>query len=162
MTDGTPGEDAVDPETEATRLQSIEQYLEHLGNSNPYYDWLETGVESVDRGFVRLRQPFDDRVRPPEVGPTDGINGGIIVTLADAAGMAAVIAEALEPIPLATTQVNMSFHDGATEPHIVEAEVVEFGSTLATSRVEVFPEGELGAADPDLVASGETTARLFD
>jgi len=150
------------PEDVTERLATIEQYLDHLRTANPYYDWLGTEVVDVERGHVRLRQPHDDRVRPPEVGPAEGINGGILVTLADAAGMAAVIAEALEPIPLATTGVNMSFHDGADEAHLVDASVIEFGSTLATARVEIRPESERDAADPNLIASGETTARLFE
>lgn len=154
--------DSLDPETEAARLESVEQYLEYLRTSNPYYDWLGADVLSVERGRVRFEQPHTDKVRPPEVGPTEGINGGVLVTLADAAGMAAIIAEVLEPIPLATTSVDMTFHDGVNERHIIESEVVDMGSTLATSRVRVYPETELESEDPDLIASGDTTARLFE
>ena len=155
-------DDGIDPETEATRLESIEEYLAYLRESNPYYRWLDPDVLGVERGLVRIRQPCSERTEPPEVGPAEGINGGILMTLADAAGMAAIIAEALEPVPLATTQVNMSFHDGIEAAHVVEAEVVDFGSTLATSRIEVFPEADLGADDRRIVASGEATARLFE
>jgi len=76
--------------------------------------------------------------------------------------MAAVIAEALEPVPLATTRIDMSFHDGVAAAHVVEAEVVDFGSTLATARIEVVPESDLGESDRRVLASGEATARLFD
>ncbi|MFB6141001.1 MAG: PaaI family thioesterase [Halosimplex sp.] len=151
-----------DPGDERRKLESVEESLEYLKESNPYYSWLDPDILVVERGLVRLRQASEERTRPPEVGPADGINGGIIVTLADAAGMAAVIAEALEPVPLATTQLNVSFHDGADEPHVVQAEVVEFGSTLATARIEVIPEADLGTEDPRVFASGEATARLFD
>jgi uncharacterized protein (TIGR00369 family) len=152
----------LDAETEATRLESIEQYLAYLRESNPYYSWLDPEVLAVERGLVRIAQDPGERTKPPEIGPAEGINGGILMTLADAAGMAAIVAEALEPIPLATTQMNMSFHDGATETHVVEAEVVDFGSTLATSRIEVFPESDLDEADRTVLVSGEATARLFD
>jgi len=88
----TDAEGGIDPETEATRLESVEQYLEYLRESNPYYEWLGPAVETVERGYVRVRQPYSDRVEPPEVGPSAGINGGILTTLADAVGMAAVVA----------------------------------------------------------------------
>jgi acyl-coenzyme A thioesterase PaaI-like protein len=154
--------DGIDPQTEATRLESVEQYLEYLRESNPYYEWLGPVVESVERGYVRVRQPYSERVEPPDVGPSTGINGGILMTLADAVGMAAVIADALEPVPLATTNVSLSFHDGRDEAHLVEGEVIESGSTLATARVRVLPASEREAADPALLASGEVTARLFE
>ena len=76
--------------------------------------------------------------------------------------MAAVIAEALESIPLATTNVDMTFHNGRDETHVVGAEVVDFESTLATARVKMFPINEYGNPDPTLIASGDTTARPFD
>lgn len=156
------GEGKPDEETEANRLQAVEQYLAYLGETNPYYEWLGAEVTTVDRGFVRIRQPYDDRVTPPEVGPAEGINGGVLMTLADAAGMAALIAEVLEPVPLATTHVDMSFHDGVDEDHVVEAEVVDLGSTLGTARIEVLPSGDVGEQDPRILASGEATARLFE
>lgn len=151
-----------DTSAEQRKLDSIEDYLEYLRASNPYYSWIDPEVYTVERGLVQLRQPTGERTQPPEVGPAEGINGGILMTLADAAGMAAIITEALEPMPLATTQLNMSFHDSADKPQIVQAEVIEFGSTLATARIEVLPEADLDAADPSIFASGEATARLFE
>jgi uncharacterized protein (TIGR00369 family) len=167
MTDESAGSTAEDATTAATpeeqrKLESVEQYLRYLRESTPYYSWLDPDVLTVERGFVRIRQPIGEQTQPPEVGPAEGVNGGILMTLGDAAGMAAIISEALEPVPLATTQINMSFHDGAMEPNIVQAEVVEFGSTLATARIEVLPESDLGSADPRVFASGEATARLFN
>lgn len=84
------------------------------------------------------------------------------MTLGDAASMAAIIADELEPVPLATTRIDMSFHDGVDEPHVVQSEVVDVGSTLATARIEVFPESDLDQPDPQILASGEATARLFE
>lgn len=155
-------DETLDEETEETRLQSVEQYLEYLRESNPYYEWLHPEILAVERGFVRLQQPYSDRTKPPDVGPSKGINGGVLMTLADAAGMAAIIADALEPVPLATSNIDLSFHNGADEAHVVEAETIDVGSTLATTRIEVVPASELGEPDPTVVASGEATARLFD
>ncbi|MEF8853398.1 MAG: PaaI family thioesterase [Haloarculaceae archaeon] len=160
--DSTNGEGGIDAQTEMTRLESVEQYLEYLRESNPYYEWLGPEVDTVERGYVRVRQPYSERVEPPELGPSTGINGGVLLTLADAVGMAAVVAQALEPVPLATTNASLSFHDGRDEAYYVEGEVIEVGSTLATARVRALPESEEGAEDPTLVATGEVTARLFD
>lgn len=167
MTDNTNssagGADSTEaPDDEQRKLNTVEEFFKYLRSSNPYYSWLDPEVYTIERGFVQIRQPTGERTQPPEVGPAEGINGGILMTLADAAGMAAIITEALEPIPLATTQINLSFHDGADEPHIVQAEVIEFGSTLATARIEILPEGDLDSDDPRIFASGEATARLFE
>jgi uncharacterized protein (TIGR00369 family) len=160
--DGEPdGESTLDRTTERQRLDSVEEYLAYLRESNPYYEWLDPEILAVERGLVRIRQPATERTRPPEVGPAEGINGGILLTLGDAAAMAAIIADALEPVPMATTHIDMSFHDGADEPNVVEAEVVDIGSTLATARIRVIPESDRDATDPQVLASGEATARLF-
>lgn len=164
--DGTNPGDSEDKqlnaEVEQRWLNSVEQYFEYLRESNPCYNWLQPDILTVERGFVQFRLPATEQTKPPEVGPASGINGGILMTLGDAAGMAAIIAEALEPIPLATTSISMSFHDGADEPHVVQAAVVDFGSTLATARIEVLPETDLGDPSPRVFASGEATARLFN
>jgi len=156
------GDDGIDEETERERLGSVEGYLEYLRESNPYYSWLEPEILAVERGFVRFRQPVSDRTAPPDVGPAVGVNGGILMTLGDAAAMAAIIAEELEPVPLATTHMDMSFHDGVDEANVVQAEVVDVGSTLATARIAVLPETDLDEDDPRILASGEATARLFE
>lgn len=155
-------EESLDEETLQTRLESVESYLEYLRESNPYYEWLHPEILTVERGFVQIRQPVTERTQPPEVGPARGINGGILMTLGDAASMAAIIAAELEPVPLATTRIDMSFHDGTDEAHVVQSEVVDVGSTLATARIEVFPESDLDDPDPRMLASGEATARLFE
>jgi len=160
--DGSGGDAAEDPENVEARLEAVESYLAHLGETNPYYEWLGASVESVERGRVVVRQPYERRLRPPEVGPPGGINGGVVATLADAAAMAAVVAEALEPTPLATVSLDLTFHEGVDEDHLVAAEVVDFGSTLATARIDVRPASERDAEDPTRIATGEATARLFD
>ncbi|RAW45476.1 hypothetical protein DQW50_09045 [Halorubrum sp. 48-1-W] len=160
-TETTPEPENAPQDETTEKLGTVEEYLKYLRESNPYYEWLQPEILTVERGFVRLRQSASDRTRPPEVGPADGINGGILMTLADAAGMAAIIAEALEPVPLATTRVDMSFHDGVNEDHVIEAEVIDFGSTLATARIEVLPKSDVEDEDPRILASGEATARLF-
>ncbi|MFB6185629.1 MAG: PaaI family thioesterase [Halobacteriaceae archaeon] len=160
-----PDEDSdteLDPETEATRLDTVEQYLEHLRESTPYYAWLDPDIETVERGFIRARLPYEERFQPPAVAPDTGLNGGVIATLVDAVGMAALISQALEPVALATTNLSITFHDGVNEPHIIEGSVTDFGDTLATADVEVVPASQVDATDRSIIASGQTTARLFE
>ena len=73
----TKTDEKLDPETIAEQLDSVEQYLEYLQNSNPYYSLPDAEVIDVERGVIRAKQPHSDRIRPPEVGPASGINGGI-------------------------------------------------------------------------------------
>jgi hypothetical protein len=42
----------IDPATESTRLEAVEQYLGYLRESTPYYSWLDPEIETVERGFV--------------------------------------------------------------------------------------------------------------
>ncbi|MFB6153994.1 MAG: PaaI family thioesterase [Halodesulfurarchaeum sp.] len=162
MAQDITADEALDTETEATRLQAVEQYLAYLRESTPYYAWLDPEILRVERGFVRARLSHDERFQPPDVAPNTGLNGGVLATLVDAAGMAALISEALEPIGLATTNLNITFHDGVDEPHVIEGTVTDFGNTLATAGVEVVPASEVDAPDRTVVASGQTTARLFE
>lgn len=161
MTEHHNETEQLDPETERTRLEAVEQYFEHVRDTTPYYEWLSFEWETVERGFVRLRIPHGERVQPPEVAPDAGLNGGVLVTLVDAAGMAAIIAEALEPIGLATTNLSVTFHDGIKQDHVFEAETVDFGNTLATAEVSVVPASDVDDPDRKVVASGRASARLF-
>jgi acyl-coenzyme A thioesterase PaaI-like protein len=111
---------------------------------------------------VRVRLSDTERLRPPPVAPDTGLNGGVIATIVDAVGMAAIVAEALEPVGLATTNLNVTFHDGVDGAHVVEGTVTDLGNTLATAHVEVVPADEVDEDDRTVVASGQATARLFD
>lgn len=154
--------DEIDQQTEQTRLDAVEQYLEYLREETPYYAWLDPEIETVERGFVSVRLPNKERFQPPEVAPETGVNGGVIMTLVDAVGMAAIISQALEPIGLATTHLNATFHDGVEEPHVVEGNVTDVGNTLATADVKVIPASEIDDPDRNIIASAQATARLFD
>lgn len=160
--DAADGAGGLDEATVETRLEAVEQYLEHLGETTPHYDYLGTELVSVERGRVRLRQPHDRHVETPPVVPGSGINGGVLATVADMAAMAAIIAEGLEPTPLATASLDVTYHDAAGETLLVDAEVVNRGSTLATARVEAYPANAADRPDRDVILSGEATARLFD
>lgn len=156
------GAEPLDEETEATRLEAVEQYLEYMRESTPYYTWIDPTIDTVERGLVRVRLEDQERFQPPAVAPDAGLNGGIVATMVDAVGMAAIISEALEPVGLATTNLNVTFHDGVDGAHVVEGEIADLGNTLATANVEVVPASEVHEDDRAVVASGQATARLFD
>lgn len=144
-----------------TNEEAFKQYLEHLSESTPYYDWLEMEVVEAEQGRVVARIPFTERTEAPEIAP-DSIHGGVLTTAIDSVGMATVASEEMQLAPLATVSMDVTFHEGAKEDVLVEGTLVNGGSTLGTARVEVYPESEADEADPTLLASGETTARLFD
>lgn len=140
--------------------QGLIQSFESIIQSNPYYDFIDIRLEDIDEGWVLVRLPYSEEVEAPKVGP-NGIHGGVINTAIDSAGIASVIAKKGEPIPLTTEDMTVTYHTAADETVLVEAQVISDGSTLVTSRVDVYPEGERPAQEPTLVASGTTTARLF-
>lgn len=162
-TEETHAEEAgIDPETEATRLEAVEQYLEYMREETPYYSWLDPAIDTVERGLVRVRLEDQERFQPPAVAPDAGLNGGVVATMVDAVGMAAIISQRLKPVGLATTSLNVTFHDGVDEAHVIEGRITDLGNTLATARVEVVPASEVHDEDRTVVASGQATARLFE
>lgn len=141
--------------------QAIVDAFEYLIEDNPYYGFLDIDVTGVERGQLRATLPFNERTAAPDVTP-GAIHGGAITTLVDGVGMGAVLAQKGELRTLVTEDLSVTFHDGATETVLAEGTVISDGETLVTSRVDVYPAAEYGTADPTLVASGTTTARLFD
>ena len=145
---------------EQTR-KGIIQSLESMLDNNPYYEFLGFDVEDVAPGKVIARLPYSEEIKAPEVAP-EGVHGGVITTLVDSVGMASVIAQKQRPVPLVTEDLSVTFHNGASDDLLAEAAVINDGSTLVTSRIDVYHESESDTDDPSLVATGNTTARLFE
>jgi len=141
--------------------QGIVQTFESIIDRNPYYEFIDVRVESVGEGRLHARLPYSEAVEAPALA-ADGIHGGVITTLVDSVGMGSVIAQKQRPVSLVTEDLSVTFHDAAREDVVAEGYVVSDGSTLVSSRVDVYPESEYGTEDSTLVASGNTTARLFD
>lgn len=151
------GETAMDPETAATLTAAFES----MADENPYYELVDVSVDAVDTGYLRMRVPYSEAVSAP--GPTaDGIHGGVIAATVDSAGMGSVMAQKGRPVPLVTEDLAVTFHRAADGALLVEGRVVSDGSTLVTSRVAAYLAAEYGDPDPAPVATGTTTARLFE
>ena len=141
--------------------EAIRTAFESMLEANPYYEFIGFDVESVEEETVHISVPYTEDTEAPRVS-AGGIHGGIIATLVDSVGAASVIAWRGEPVTLVTEDLSVTFHDGATEDVVAEGRVVSGGSTLVTARVDVYPKSEHGDPDPTPVATGSTTARLFE
>lgn len=143
------------------KLEEMREIFEYMKEASAYYNWLDLTILEVKEGLVRLKIPQSDKVTPPDVGPTEGMNGGIIMTGVDAVGMAAILMEEMEYVPLATTDIDVNLYDSFSEDYIFEGEAEFNGERWATADISVYPESELGADDPDLVATGTASAQLY-
>lgn len=141
--------------------RQLSEAFEAVIESTPYYRFVGIELVDLEEGQVTVRLPHTDDVGTPDVGP-DGIHGGVLNTAMDSAGMGSAIAQKGRLVPLATEDMSVTYHSAASETVLVEARVVSDGSTLVTSRVDVYPERERNVENPTLVASGTTTARLFE
>lgn len=142
-------------------LDVLEQLYDRLAAETPYYDWLGFECETLESERIVLSAPYDETTSAPDVAP-DSMHGGVIATLVDAAAMGAVIAAKGEPVPLVTTDLDVTFHDATREDVVVEGEVVGGEGTLMTARVEIYPESEWETDEPSPTASGKATARVLD
>jgi uncharacterized protein (TIGR00369 family) len=110
----------------------------------------ELGIEIVDQGAgdVTLRLPHQDSLANPG---GDVIQGGIIATLIDHAGGAALRTTLDEPRETGhgTTDMNVSYVRPATGDLTAEASVVRVGGSMGVVQVEVMTatdEGDVTAA----------------
>jgi len=147
----------MDSETREAIRAAFDSMLE----ANPYYEFIGFDVEAVEEKSVRISVPYTEDTEAPRVS-AGGIHGGILATLVDSVGAASVIAWRGEPVTLVTEDLSVTFHDGATEDAVAEGRVVSGGSTLVTSRVDVYQQSEYRGAEPTPVATGSTTIRLFE
>lgn len=155
-------DDQEEPRTKnAEKLEEMREIFEYMREASAYYNWLDLTIVDVKEGLVRLKIPQSEKVRPPDVGPTEGMNGGIIMTGVDAVGMAAILMEEMEYVPLATTDIDVNLYDSFSEDYIFEGEAEFTGDRWATADIRVYPESELGVDDPALVATGTAAAQLY-
>lgn len=104
------------------------------------------GIEILEQeaGRVRFALPYDESLANPGSGV---MQGGVVATLIDHAGGAALRTTLDEPLetPHASTELNVSFVRPASGDLIADATVVRAGGSMAVVRVEVTgetPEGE--------------------
>ena len=95
-------------------------------------------VTSVEPGRVRLFAPYrDGLLRPGGV-----ISGPTLMSLADTAAYALVLAHVGDQLMAVTSQLNMTFLRGARPGDLfVEAEMLRLGRRLAVCDVRLWTEG---------------------
>ena len=95
-------------------------------------------VTAVEPGRLRIVSPYrEDMLRPGGV-----IAGPTLMSLADTAAYAIVLAHVGDQLMAVTSQLNMSFLRGARPgPLQAEAEMLRLGRRLATCDVRIWTEG---------------------
>ena len=138
----------------AEAVALIERRIEE---EHGYLSWLNTSVETVERGRVVLSIPFDEKLTN-----TDGrtIHGGVAATLIDTAGGVAQRTTFEDPLDggVATVNLNANYLRPATGDLRAEAEVVRAGGSIGVSEMTVTSgvDGDRGE-----VVVGQGSFRLF-
>jgi uncharacterized protein (TIGR00369 family) len=109
---------------------------------------LGVAIEAQREGYVRLSLPHDESLTNPG---TEAMQGGVVATLIDHGGGAAIRTTLEEPRQMnhASTELNVSYLRPAVGDLTAEATVVRSGRTRGVVEVEVTtdtPEGEKTAA----------------
>lgn len=98
----------------------------------------DLGIEIDDQreGFLRLTLPHEASLTNPG---SEAIQGGVVATLIDHAGGAAIRTTLEEPMstPHATTELNVSYVRPAAADLTAEATVVRSGRSMGVVEVEV-------------------------
>ena len=117
---------------------------------------LGISIEEQSEGYVRLSLPFDDSLANPGTGV---MQGGVVATLIDHAGGAAIRTTLEDPAatPHASTELNVSYVRPASDDLLAEASVVRSGSSMGVVEVEVTSEHE---GERKAVAVGRVSLHL--
>jgi uncharacterized protein (TIGR00369 family) len=105
-------------------------------DNHEYLGDLGITVEAQHEGYVRLSLPHDDSLTNPG---SDVMQGGVVATLVDHAGGAAIRTTLDEPLDTghASTELNVSFVQPADGDLVAEAEVVRAGGSMGVVEVTV-------------------------
>jgi uncharacterized protein (TIGR00369 family) len=105
---------------------------------------LGIAIDHQEPGAITLSLPYDERFVNPG---TEAMQGGVVATLIDHAGGAALRTTLEEPLdtPHASTDLNVTYMRPATGDLTAAATVLRAGRSMAVVRVDVTadtPEGE--------------------
>lgn len=128
-----------------------------------YLSWLNTRVETVERGRIVLSVPFDEKLTNSD-GET--IHGGIAATLVDTAGGFVQRTTFEDPRAggVATVNLNVSYLLPAEGDLRATAEVVRAGRSIGVSEMRVLSgdrEPSEIESDSKEVAAAQGSFRLF-
>lgn len=136
-------------------VQFVTQVIEE---EHGYLSWLGTKVESLDRGRMELRVPFDEKLTNSD-GET--VHGGVAATLVDTAGGLAHRTLLDDPLggDVATVNLNVNYLRRATGELHASGAVIRHGNTIGVSDLRVESHTPDGAVK--LVATGQGSYRIF-
>jgi uncharacterized protein (TIGR00369 family) len=133
-------------------MDANRQFLDDHG----FLGHLGVAIDHQEEGAVRLSLPHDAALANPG---SDALQGGVVATLIDHAGGAAVRTTLAEPLstPHATTDLNVTYLRPATGDLTAEASVLRVGGSTATVRVDVTRPADgdgTGGRDGDVADGG--------
>ena len=133
--------------------------VQALVDDHGFLSWLDVAVESVGKGAVVLRVPFDETLVNDTVEVRGGVHGGVASTLADTAGGIALRTVLDDPLSsVATIDLNVSYLQPARADLVATADVVRAGTTVGVARVDVEAVDD---GERTLVAAAQGSYRLF-
>jgi uncharacterized protein (TIGR00369 family) len=171
MTDGEGSDDEDGGAFPGDAASFVQQYIEQ---EHGYLSWLNTSVDTIERGRVVLTIPYDEKLTNTTDPPT--VHGGIAATLIDTAGGIAQRTMLGDPLNdgVATVNLNVNYLRRASGSLRATAEVIRAGGTIGVSTVTVvsrIPEDVRdddeaaarweGTPDAEAVATGQAAYRLF-
>lgn len=107
--------------------------LKDLFNETPFMQMVGIEVTEIDEGSAEGRLPYDESLRSSNYG--DVVHGGATYALADTIGGAAVVSLSQDVCP--TVDMRIDYLSPARTDLQATADVLRFGSNLATAQVEV-------------------------
>jgi len=122
-----------------------------LAKNTPYYEYLGIEVVEADEGFAKLRLDFKDHL----THPFGYFHGGAIASLADSAGINAVLTTLNDKEKALTLEMKINYLEAVKDVAIfAEAKVIHKGKKFAVADVDVKSD------DGQLVAKAIVTCAI--
>ena len=127
--------------------QAVEQLKSFFETLVPFNKFLGITVEQMGSGTCEMRAPYQEHFVGDPVRPS--LHGGLISTLADAAGGLAVFSKLMDPtVRLSTIDMRVDFLRPANlEDLICHAHVLRLGSTVGVTQMVVKQKDDYIAAE---------------
>ena len=128
----------------------LDEVREFMGKQIPFNRVLGIEVTKLAEGFCRMEIPY----RPELIGDPfrPALHGGVLSSLIDACGGAAVFTVVVPPDKVSTIDLRVDYlRPGALERLVCDASVTRLGNRVASVDMKVFHPG----AESKLVATGK-------
>lgn len=120
-----------------------EELLRKLAKGTPYFEYLGIEVIEISEGYAKLQLDFEDHL----THPFGYFHGGALASLADSAGVNAVLTLLREDEKIATLEMKINYFVPVKDMVVyAEGRVVHKGKRFAVADVDVKNvNGELAA-----------------